>query len=60
MNYIGCDRHISTLDCAVVNDRGQETNKQKMDTGVKGIGASPRCVNRNTITSPCNPSLLGL
>jgi transposase len=37
MNYIGCDCHISTLDCAVVNERGQETKKQKMHTGVKGL-----------------------
>ncbi len=37
MNYIGCDCHISTLDCAVVNERGQETKKQKMNTGVKGL-----------------------
>jgi transposase len=37
MNYIGCDCHISTLDCAVVNERGQETKKQKMNTSVKGL-----------------------
>jgi len=37
MNYIGCDCHISTLDCAVVNERGHETKKQKMNTGVKGL-----------------------
>lgn len=37
MNYIGCDCHISTLDCAVVNERGQETKKQKMNTGIKGL-----------------------
>ena len=37
MNYIGCDCHISTLDCAVVNERGQETKKQKMNTGAKGL-----------------------
>ena len=37
MNYIGCDCHISTLDCAVVNERGHETKKQKINTGVKGL-----------------------
>ncbi len=37
MNYIGCDCHISTLDCAVVNEKGHETKKQKMNTGVKGL-----------------------
>ncbi len=37
MNYIGCDCHIASLDCAVVNERGQETKKQKMNTGVKGL-----------------------
>ena len=37
MNYIGCDCHISTLDCAVVNERGHETKKQKMNTSVKGL-----------------------
>ncbi|HCB52161.1 TPA: hypothetical protein DEP21_06445 [Patescibacteria group bacterium] len=25
------------MDCAVVNERGQETKKQKMNTGVKGL-----------------------
>ena len=39
MNYIGCDCHISTLDCAVVNERGHETKKQKMNTSVKGLMA---------------------
>ena len=37
MKYIGCDCHISTLDCAVVNERGQETKKQRVNTGVKGL-----------------------
>jgi len=37
MNYIGCDSHISSLDCAVVNERGQETKKQRMNTGVKEL-----------------------
>jgi transposase len=37
MNYIGCDCHISTLDCAVVNEKGHETRKQKMNTGVKEL-----------------------
>ena len=37
MNYIGCDSHISSLDCAVVNERGQETKKQSMNTGVKEL-----------------------
>jgi transposase len=37
MNYIGCDCHISTLDCAVVNEKGKETKKQRMNTGVKEL-----------------------
>ena len=37
MNYIGCDCHISTLDCAVVNVRGQETKKQRLNTGVREL-----------------------
>ena len=37
MNYIGCDCHISSMDCAVVNERGQETKKQRVNTGVKGL-----------------------
>jgi len=35
MNYIGCDCHISGIDCAAVNERGQETKRQKVNTGVK-------------------------
>ena len=35
MNYIGCDCHITSLDFAVVNERGQETKKQRVNTGVK-------------------------
>jgi len=37
MNYIGCDCHISSLECAVVNERGQETKKQRVNTGVKEL-----------------------
>ena len=37
MNYIGCDCHISTLDCAVINERGHETKKVKINTSVKGL-----------------------
>ena len=37
MNYIGCDCHIASLDCAVVNERGHETKKQKINTGVKEL-----------------------
>ena len=37
MNYIGCDCHIASLDCAVVNERGQETKKERMNTGVKEL-----------------------
>jgi transposase len=35
MNYIGVDCHISTLDFAVVNERGTITRKAKVNTGVK-------------------------
>jgi len=35
MNYIGVDCHISSLDFAVVNERGTTTKKAKVDTGVK-------------------------
>ena len=35
MNYIGCDCHISSLDFAVVNERGETTKKQRVNTGVK-------------------------
>ena len=37
MNHIGCDCHISSLECAVVNERGQETKKQRVNTGVKEL-----------------------
>ena len=35
MNYIGVDCHISSLDFAVVNERGATTQKAKVNTGVK-------------------------
>ena len=35
MNYIGVDCHISTLEFAVVNERGTITRKAKVNTGVK-------------------------
>lgn len=35
MNYIGVDCHISSLDFAVVNERGVTTKKAKVNTGVK-------------------------
>ena len=35
MNYIGVDCHISTLEFAVVNERGTITQKAKVNTGVK-------------------------
>ena len=35
MNYIGVDCHISSLDFAVVNERGTTTKKAKVNTGVK-------------------------
>ncbi len=35
MNYVGVDCHISTLDFAVVNERGVTTKKRKVNTGVK-------------------------
>jgi transposase len=35
MNYIGVDCHISTLDFAVVNEKGTITKKAKVNTGVK-------------------------
>jgi hypothetical protein len=37
MNYIGVDCHISTLDFAVVNERGTTTRKEKVRTGVKEL-----------------------
>ena len=35
MNYIGVDCHISTLEFAVVNERGTVTKKAKVNTSVK-------------------------
>jgi hypothetical protein len=35
MNYIGVDCHISTLEFTVVNERGNITQKAKVNTGVK-------------------------
>ena len=35
MNYIGVDCHISTLEFALVNERGTITKKAKVNTGVK-------------------------
>jgi transposase len=35
MNYIGVDCHISSLDFAVINERGTVTQKAKVNTGVK-------------------------
>jgi len=35
MNYIGVDCHISSLDFAVVNERGTTTKRAKVGTGVK-------------------------
>jgi len=37
MNYIGLDSHISTLEFAVVNERGVRTKKQRVNTGVKEL-----------------------
>jgi hypothetical protein len=37
MNYIGVDCHISSLDFAVVNERGTTTRKEKVRTGVKEL-----------------------
>ncbi len=35
MNYIGVDCHISSLDFAVVNEKGIITEKAEVNTGVK-------------------------
>jgi transposase len=35
MNYIGVDCHISSLDFAVVNERGTTTKRAKVNTGAK-------------------------
>ena len=37
MNYIGVDCHISSLDFAVVNERGTTTKRQRVNTGVKEL-----------------------
>jgi len=37
MNYIGIDCHISTLDFAVVDERGKIKKRACVDTGVKGF-----------------------
>ena len=37
MNYIGVDCHISTLDFAVVSERGIVKNKGSVKTSVKGF-----------------------
>jgi len=37
MNYIGVDCHISSLDFAVVNERGKTTKRQRVNTGVKEL-----------------------
>ncbi|MBW2655097.1 MAG: hypothetical protein JRC91_09270 [Deltaproteobacteria bacterium] len=35
MNYIGVDCHISSLDFAVVNEKGTVSQRAKVNTGVK-------------------------
>ena len=37
MNYIGVDCHISSLDFAVVNEKGTTTKRQRVNTGVKEL-----------------------
>ena len=37
MDYIGVDCHISSLDFAVVNERGTTTKRQRVNTGVKEL-----------------------
>jgi len=37
MNYIGAGCHISTLDFAVVCERGKIKNKARVQTSVKGF-----------------------
>lgn len=37
MNYIAVDCHISTLDFAVVNERGKVTKEQRVATSAKGF-----------------------
>ncbi len=35
MNYIGVDCHITSLDFAVVNEKGHTTRRAKVETSVK-------------------------
>jgi len=44
MNYIGLDCHISTLEFAVVNEKGVRTTKQRVNTGVKEFMAFVKSV----------------
>jgi len=37
MNYVGVDCHISSLDFAVVNEKGTTTKREKVSTGVKEL-----------------------
>ena len=37
MNYIGVDCHISSIDFAVVNERGTTTKRQRVNTGAKEL-----------------------
>jgi transposase len=37
MNYIGVDCHISSLDFAVVNEKGTTTKRRRVNTGVKEL-----------------------
>ena len=51
MNYIGVDCHISTLDFAVVNERGTTTKRVKVNTGVKEfIGFIKTCPSPEKFT----------
>jgi hypothetical protein len=46
MNYIGIDCHISSLDFAVVNERGTVTQKAKVNTGVKEFMAFVKSISK--------------
>ena len=35
MNYIGVDCHITSLDFAVVNEKGHTTRRAKVETSIK-------------------------
>ena len=59
MNYIGCDCHISSMDCAVVNERGHETKKQKINTGVKELMGFVRSIPKPRIIIIEEGSLAG-